>query len=148
MHVISLVEVMCGTRFFTLFHIPTECTASHRIAPQYHQININQKVTHKQSSGRPMKLSLYGHSVCTDRTANTGSVLIFGGKESSDTKEFETKRALSTRHFWRLDATSGVVEPVVTKDSPPENRYVQIIVRDTDMAFQNIINKIITFKNM
>jgi hypothetical protein len=72
-----------------------------------------------------MKLSLYGHSVCTDSAANKGSVLIFGGKESSETKEFETKRALSTRHFWRLDATSGVVEPVTTRDSPPENRYVQ-----------------------
>lgn len=72
-----------------------------------------------------MKLSLYGHSVCTDVATNKGSVLIFGGKDSSDTKEIENKRALSTRHFWRLDATSGVVEPVTTKDSPPENRYVR-----------------------
>ena len=81
----------------------------------------------RDSMGRTVKLNLHGHSIAVDRShANNTDILIFGGKDALDTKEFEAKRiaATSTRHFCRLNVHTGTVFPINSRDRPPENRWV------------------------
>lgn len=88
--------------------------------------------------GRTIKLNLYGHSVCTDMGTDNGkdgekqrnTILIFGGKNSSECKDTEkekereekSKALHCNKHFMRLNVVSGLVVPVSSRDEAPDNR--------------------------
>ena len=79
-------------------------------------------------SGRPLRLNLHGHSIAVDRsTAKATDILIFGGKDALDNKDFEVKKKTNSSHFCKLNIITGVAVPVVTKNMPPENRLVSVI---------------------
>jgi hypothetical protein len=74
--------------------------------------------------GRSIKLNLHGHSVAAERSDGRPStnIFIFGGKDVVETTLSDTKRSSLNRYFWRLDIATGVVNPILTKDLPPDNR--------------------------
>eukprot|EP00596_Hydrurales_sp_CCMP1899_P005037 CAMPEP_0119037638 /NCGR_PEP_ID=MMETSP1177-20130426/6124_1 /TAXON_ID=2985 /ORGANISM="Ochromonas sp, Strain CCMP1899" /LENGTH=760 /DNA_ID=CAMNT_0006999199 /DNA_START=123 /DNA_END=2402 /DNA_ORIENTATION=- len=75
--------------------------------------------------GRNIKLNLHGHSIAAERSDGrpSTSIFIFGGKDAVEAIQSDMKRSSLNRYFWRLDITTGVVNPILTKDLPPENRY-------------------------
>lgn len=89
--------------------------------------------THK---GKAAKLNLHGHSLVTD-PYNEGILYLFGGKDTIDGKKAALEsiagakrlmRVTHDTHAWEINLKTAVMNPIPTKNLPPETRYEHIAV--------------------
>lgn len=93
--------------------------------------------------GKPAKLNIHGHSLVNDSKGPPGTLIIFGGKETVDSKRAATEspsrsslnkqgmsfRTPSSNCMYSLDVFNGVLTVLPTDSntaSNPENRYGHI----------------------
>ena len=90
----------------------------------------------KTNKGKPAKLNLHGHSLITD-PYNEGILYLFGGKDTIDGKKAALESVAGARrlmkrsndtHAWEINLKTGVMQPIPTKNLPPETRYEHIAV--------------------
>ena len=113
-------------------------TTGHELSENHEVMMLNLKtliwshidiITHDD---KPAKLNLHGHTLVMD-PFEEGLVYLFGGKDTVDGKlaSLETiqgakkyfKKTAHDCHAWVIDIQSGVMTPMPTINSAPDNRY-------------------------